>query len=131
VLSTAFRHAVHVKYRAISDDQGGLFAQSSRTRLKQWAAAVLKGIQGGESVMRLACCGGLLLGLQDLKGKVVLGDGGVWSRAADEVVVALAEVMDSHAHAQVPGAWENEFYSVKMDGKCSGTEYAIITDYML
>lgn len=108
-LTNAFRHAVHIKHKALADDPGGLFTRGLRTRLRAWAAAVLTGVQRGDPVARLACCGGLLLGIQDFEARLSLGRGGVRGKVEDEVVVALAEVMDVYVNRQGAGEWEKEF----------------------
>jgi hypothetical protein len=102
-LSTSFRHAVHIKYSALKHSTG-LLSPSVKSQLKEWATASLKGLQGGHPIMRLACAGGLLIGLDQVE---ITNDG--WRKVAeDEIVVALAEIMDIF-NAQSPGGWEKEF----------------------
>ena len=108
-LSTAFRHAVYLKSNLLHDEHGlGLFTPSVKVQLQEWIWSVLKGFEGGMAVLRLACAGGLLLGLGDLQvqGKVQSGTGR--DHVEDEVVVALAEVMEMYE----PGGgadWETAF----------------------
>ncbi|KAJ7505504.1 hypothetical protein B0H11DRAFT_1796324 [Mycena galericulata] len=113
-LFTAFRHATHLKHRDSKDvvDKQSLitsaFARSPKARVKQWASAVLKGIKGGQPILRLACCGGLLAGLEDLK----LAENLEISRSQleDEVVISVAESMDMYSRTASPAsAWEAEF----------------------
>lgn len=59
------------------------------------------------------------MGLEDLKEQVKMdlptenGRG----KVEDEVVVALAEVMDTYAYIQSPGIWENEFQPATEPGE--------------
>lgn len=122
--STAFRHATHLKYRALVDAAKArsrfrtVLGRSMEAVIGQWVSDILKGIQGGHPVLRLSACTGLLLGLEDLK----VGEKGEGVDVAnarpgleDETVVALAEVMDSYASTvssgSTPGVeeWEREF----------------------
>jgi hypothetical protein len=122
-LSNAFRHSTHIKFRAITSPPSSrlraLFVRSLGPRVRQWVGAVMGGVQGGQPVMRLACCSGLLMGLEDLRVAEKLevgGRGGV----EEEVVVALAEVMDTYAYSYGYGRpshgveeWEEEFQPMK------------------
>lgn len=67
------------------------------------------------SVVRLACAGGLLLGLKDLKAHIGLisGQGAV----EDEVVVAFAEVMETYKPRQEGSGWEKEFQPATEQGE--------------
>ncbi|KAJ7069965.1 hypothetical protein C8F01DRAFT_1114777 [Mycena amicta] len=110
-LFTAFRHATHIRFREAQkiDEKRSFvdaaFARALRTRIALWANAVLKGIKGGQPLLRLACCGGLLAGLEDLESAEQL----VVSRSQieDEAVVSVAEVMDMYSGS--PSTWETEF----------------------
>jgi hypothetical protein len=123
-LSTAFRHAVHLKYRTSVESHnkrstmGSLFGRPLCTALGQWVTDVLKGLQGGHAVLRLASSTGLLLGVEDL---MVAGSGkGIYldnarSAVEDEILVAVAEVMDAYAYGFGSSSsngieeWEKEF----------------------
>ena len=127
-LCTAFRHAIHLKYRALVESHkhrstiGSLFGRTLRTALGQWVTEVLKGLQGGHAVLRLASCTGLLLGIEDLKvGEsddnmkgIDLGNAARFA-VEDEIVVAVAEVMDTYASGFGSSSsngieeWEKEF----------------------
>ncbi|KAJ7645555.1 hypothetical protein DFH06DRAFT_1333196 [Mycena polygramma] len=116
-LFTAFRHAAHLKYRDCKDAEksqsvvGAVFSRGTAGRVKQWAGAVLKGIRGGQPILRLACCGGLLAGLEDLKNAEQLQLGR--SQLEDEVVISVAESMDVYSHvASTAAGWEAEFQPV-------------------
>ncbi|TFK68447.1 hypothetical protein BDN72DRAFT_681562 [Pluteus cervinus] len=112
-LSTAFRHAVHLRFRVLTD--GKQHAQSSvffrvslRTELKQWVQAVVQGLQGGNPAIRTASCSGLLLGFEDLKAEFALELD--CSVVDDELLVGLASVLDSYPPDR-PGdtnPWERE-----------------------
>jgi len=104
VLNTAFRYATHLKYNVDRDAPGYFFSRSLGVGLEAWVSAVLAGIHGGGPVVKLACCGGILVGMDDLK---TFGSASIRGNLEAEVVVALAEVMDTFQ--QLPGAWEKEF----------------------
>ncbi|KAJ7075880.1 hypothetical protein B0H15DRAFT_612967 [Mycena belliarum] len=114
-LFTAFRHATHLKFRdskkAGQSALSSMFAMSPRARMKHWAAAVAKGIKGGKPILRLACYGGLLAGLEDLK--IAKNLEIERSKLEDELVIALAECMDTYSHsASTSSGWETEFQPV-------------------
>lgn len=124
-LCTAFRHAIHLKYRASVESHKNrstvrsVFGRTLRTTLGQWVAEVLKGLQGGHAVLRLASCTGLLLGVEDVKvgGSDIEGIdlGNARFAVEDEIVVAVAEVMDAYAYGFGSSSsndieeWEKEF----------------------
>jgi hypothetical protein len=101
----AFRHAMHL-LRQQRYNEGG----TNRVNLSRWTGDVIKGIQGGHPILRLAACGGILLGVEDLNhdadknGKRPIK---VSRKLVEsETVVALAEVLDSTI---VHTEWEDEF----------------------
>ena len=110
-LATAFRHAVHIKYDLITKaaDESSLakaiFTRGTRTLLGQWVADLLKGLHGGQPIMRLACSTGVLMGIHDFeKLRAYKGP------AENEVVLSLAEVMDQFRSFQASSSdWEKEF----------------------
>jgi len=120
--ATAFRHATHLKYRALVKAEkerskvSVLLGRSMAGVMGQWVKDVLRGVYGGHPVLRIAACSGLLLGVEDLKvgdkdGNLNIGS---WRSAVeDETVVALAEVMDTYAGSSpsLNGVeeWEKEF----------------------
>ena len=118
-LSTAFRHATHLKFRALRDANksrsgfSSLFRKTLNGAVGQWVTDVVKGVQGGHPVLRLACCSGLLLGVEDLKQSDHLEVGRCGLE--NETVVSLAEVMDTYAFGVTSGTptgveeWEREF----------------------
>ncbi|KAF8073411.1 hypothetical protein FPV67DRAFT_1477676 [Lyophyllum atratum] len=108
-LVTAFRHAVQLKYQALvkNAEEGwslsrAVFSKGVEGGVREWVRDVLRGLQGGRAVIRLACCVGLLLGLNGLQN--INADKG---RVEDEVIIALAEVMDDYSIDT--GDWEKEF----------------------
>lgn len=109
-LVNAFRHAVHLKRKALAKDSEegwsfskAIFSKSVEAGVREWVRGVLRGLQGGQAVIRLACCVGLLLGVKQL------GETGVsFAQVEDEVVIALAEVVDDYS-IEV-GEWEKEFW---------------------
>ena len=124
-LCTAFRHAIHLKYRASVESHKNrsmmrsVFGRTLRAALGQWVTEVLKGLQGGHTVLRLASCTGLLLGIEDVKvgGSDMKGIdlGNARFAVSDEIVVAVAEVMDAYAYGFGSSSsndieeWEKEF----------------------
>ncbi|KAF7980482.1 hypothetical protein HWV62_37968 [Athelia sp. TMB] len=126
-LSTAFRHAVHLKANLLHDEHGlGLFTPSVKVQLQDWVWSVLKGFEGGMAVLRLACAGGLLLGLGDLQVQRKVKSGTGRDHVEDEVVVALAEVMEMYE----PGGgadWETAFQPAVEQGQVGGLHLAMIS----
>lgn len=110
-LSTAVRHATHLKYTALKDEQRGLFSRGLRARLCEWGSAVLQGVYGGLAILRLACCTGLLLGLHGLDASVQ--SGGLKGQIEDEIIVAIAEVGDAYSSR----GWEKEFQPATEHGE--------------
>jgi hypothetical protein len=124
-LCTAFRHAIHLKYRALVKSHEkrsttvSLFGRTLRTALSHWVTAVLKGLQGGHAVLRLASSTGILLGVEDIKigGSDTKGIdlGNARSAIENEILVAVAEVMDVYACGVDSSSsngieeWEKEF----------------------
>jgi hypothetical protein len=97
-----------------------------KSQLKEWATASLKGLQGGHPIMRLACAGGLLIGLDEVE---ITNYG--WRKVAeDEIVVALAEIMDIF-NAQSPGGWEKEFQPETETGEGALTVLSYCTQYLI
>jgi hypothetical protein len=125
----AFRHAVHYKVHALGQGPANSSAPTSspssrgtltsvfslplESKLSTWTWDILSGLQGGPSVVRFACLGGLLTGLEDLErqkasrkaGHMTDTDGGreivtvrrrTRGKVEEEVIVALAEVMEAY-----------------------------------
>ncbi|KAF9447297.1 hypothetical protein P691DRAFT_802622 [Macrolepiota fuliginosa MF-IS2] len=136
-LLTAFRHSVHLKCRVLVEDSkarsriGNLFSKSLTAALGQWVDDVVKGIQGGQSVLRLSCLSGLLLGIHDLELEAKnrtssphpltshsIQLGSARGPVEDELIVAVAEVMDTYSYALLSGSsgeWEKEFHPAEQD----------------
>ncbi|KXN93401.1 hypothetical protein AN958_00325 [Leucoagaricus sp. SymC.cos] len=127
-LLTAFRHATHLRYRKQRDDfknrsrLGNIFSKSLAAALGQWVDDVVKGIQGGHPVLRLSSLSGLFLGIHDLEaeakrqanetGSQPLHLGGSRNIVEDELIVAVAEIMDTYSYGFTEGSsedWEREF----------------------
>ncbi len=106
-ISTAFRHAVHLKVKLLKDEQSTLFSRGLTGRTREWVRDVLRGLQGGNALLRLACTGGMLLGLNDLEREFFAPDTYMRRRVEEEIVVSLAEVMDMYCFAA--SGWEKEF----------------------
>ncbi|KIM89224.1 hypothetical protein PILCRDRAFT_768547 [Piloderma croceum F 1598] len=133
-IKITFRHAVHLKHKSLIDDHPGnvlgtLFSRGVKVRLRDWVRDVLKGLEGGVGVLRLACAGGVLTGLGDLEGvgKLKAGSGEAGrGRVEDEVVVALADVMELYESAAHGGGWEKEFQPVTGQGDVEALSLALI-----
>ncbi|VDC04494.1 unnamed protein product [Peniophora sp. CBMAI 1063] len=111
VLHTALRGAVHLKWKALQDESNSLLSlgPSKRVQMDAWARSVVGGFTGAQSVVRLVGAGGVLLGLEDLKKDIGSGNGrrSARGKAEDEVVIALAEVME--LYGRKGDSWESEF----------------------
>lgn len=107
-LSAAFERATLARFAQLQNEGASVFTRSVRTRLNAWARDVLEGIRAASPAVKLACAGGLLTGVdgvQRARGGVSVSARG---KAEDEVLVALAEVLDVHAR-RPGGGWEVEF----------------------
>ncbi|KAE9405702.1 hypothetical protein BT96DRAFT_915910 [Gymnopus androsaceus JB14] len=100
-LSASFRHALHLKLTLLSAPNFSLFERSISTRLTQWTNALLKGLQGGNPLLRLAAAAGVLLAFEDIRSQAN-------NPFEDQVVIAFAEVMEQE------GQWESEFQSTAL-----------------
>jgi hypothetical protein len=119
--STAFRHALHVKVKLFQEEEktaNPIFLRSLSARVNGWVRSVMKGVQGGQAMMRVVCHGGLLAGLEDFKAELKIREGGrLRGRIEDEVVLALAEVMDLYSVSRGSADWENEFHRDTDEGE--------------
>ncbi|KAJ3996292.1 hypothetical protein F5050DRAFT_1692897 [Lentinula boryana] len=122
VLSNSFRHALHLKFTLVSGPRLSFLEGSISTRLTEWTKSLMKGLQGGNSLLRLAAAGGVLQGLQDLQTQAKANSGtgmnsshtasenpvsdAIRAKVEDEVVIAFAEVIDQEG---VGREWESEF----------------------
>ncbi|KAF9649000.1 hypothetical protein BDM02DRAFT_3095428 [Thelephora ganbajun] len=140
MLLKAFRHAVHYKVHALmgKPDPANPSASTSESKLSIWTRDILNGLEGGQSLVRFACLGGLLMGLEDLERQKAARKAGNMAdtdekrevdetvavgrrtrgKVEEEVIVALAEVMETHplpssnksANDSGPRSdWESEF----------------------
>jgi hypothetical protein len=123
ILSTASRHAVHFKYHLLKANQGGLFQKGMVASLGDWTRGVIAGLKGGPAIMRLTIAGGLLMGLEDISKHVRIGDVRWRRRAQDEVVLAVAEIMD--LYSPTADGWEKEFRAETEKGEGEATYLAI------
>ncbi|EIW81326.1 hypothetical protein CONPUDRAFT_144146 [Coniophora puteana RWD-64-598 SS2] len=105
-LTTALRHAVHLKFKALDAEPSTLFTPGVGTRLRRWATAIIRGFEGGHAIVRLACCSGLLLGLEDVHKRLPPKQRDVKARAEDELVMIVADVIDVFYSAD---PWGREF----------------------
>jgi hypothetical protein len=117
----AFRASVHMKVKEISKEGGeGWFARrTERAALGEWVSSILEGLvqatSASEGVVRLAIVGGVLQGLNDIKEEIEVD--GVRGKVEDQVLVCVAELMDSMLGDDAQIKWENEFKVDSRDGK--------------
>ncbi|KAJ3862354.1 hypothetical protein EV359DRAFT_45356 [Lentinula novae-zelandiae] len=111
-LSNSFRHAFHLKFTLLSGPRFSFFERSISAHLAQWTKELIKGLQGGNPLLRLAAASGILLGLEDLRTQAKANSHDVDSNSMeDEVVIAFAEVMDQEG---VGREWESEFQQIAL-----------------
>ncbi|EPS96517.1 hypothetical protein FOMPIDRAFT_1062184 [Fomitopsis schrenkii] len=116
-LCTAHRHAVQLKVKLLDEEKGGIFSRGLHARMKEWLKGVLEGFRGGHAVLKLACLGGILLGFEDLESELHLGNGGVRGIVEDEIVLVLAEVLDTYSYVPYSTDWAKDFKSESEDGE--------------
>jgi hypothetical protein len=107
-LVSVFKHAVNAKHHALKKSHEErwtisktIFSRTVQSGVDAWIVEVVEGFQGGRAVLKLSCLVGLLLGLKDLEH--------AQGYVEDEIVVALAEVIDAHTRAVKASDWEKEF----------------------
>ncbi|KAL0069888.1 hypothetical protein AAF712_003158 [Marasmius tenuissimus] len=143
-LQVAFRHAVHLKYALLDKPKTWsttIFTRSSKYQMNLWVSDLLKGLQGGHAVMRLAAGNGIMLGLEDVKnGKDM--DLAIRGKVEDEVIIAFAEAMDLYKYevgegsadinASTPVAeWEREFQKYDPNADSAITLCIVLTCHSL
>lgn len=107
--ASAFRHALQRKYDDLKTTPRGFFSGSPARNLDDWVKAVLRGLENGDAVLRLAIAGGLLLGLENIKSPSLQR---ARHTVEEELVIAFAECMN--AKSSLPQSaddqgWEKEF----------------------
>lgn len=109
-LVTAFRHAVHLRLKALEDEEKTIFTRGIRPRMAEWVRGLVKGFKGGQALIRFVSAGGILLGLDDLVKKLGAdpGSGSVRAKTEDELIIALTEILELYG-APKDSAWEKEF----------------------
>ena len=112
-LSTSFRHAVHAKLNLLKQESTSLFSLSLNARLENWSTSLLKGFEGGHAITRLACCSGLLLGLEDILPKLPVKRQHVKSSVEDELILAFADVIDLFISSD---SWGKQFQPIAEGG---------------
>ncbi|KIK94745.1 hypothetical protein PAXRUDRAFT_142236 [Paxillus rubicundulus Ve08.2h10] len=127
-LSASFRHAVHAKLRTLQEEPSGIFSPSLNARLNSWSTSLLGGLEGGHAITRLACCSGLLLGLEDILAKLPAKHGGLKASVEDEMILAFAEVIDLFFSSD---SWGKEFQPVMEKGEDALTLPLIISSHAL
>lgn len=126
-LVTAFRHAVHLRLKALQDEETTLFTRGIRPRMAEWVRSLVKGFKGGQAVIRFVSAGGILLGLGDLKEKLGAdpGSGSVRAKTEDELIVALTEIMELYG-APKDSAWEKEFQPDTEHGELDALSLSLV-----
>ncbi|KLO17280.1 hypothetical protein SCHPADRAFT_994449 [Schizopora paradoxa] len=107
-LASAFRSAVHLKHEILEKESRGLFGGTLSGHLSEWTLNVLSGLENGDSIMKMAVCGGVLMGLNDLQSKVVVRSR---CKVEESLVLNFSEVLEDASAQPInsDGAWENEF----------------------
>lgn len=117
-LSSVLRHAVHLRVSVLKEDatrtsSGLLFSRDPSAKaaagLGRWCRDVWEGFAGSAPLVRLACAAGLLLGLEDWEGELRMKEreARMRAKAEEEVVLALAEIVDAYAPDAV--GWGADF----------------------
>ncbi|KAG9315619.1 hypothetical protein JVU11DRAFT_3261 [Chiua virens] len=127
-LSTSFRHAAHAKLTLLKQESSGLFSPSLNTRLANWSTSLLKGFEGGHAVTRLACCSGLLMGLEDILPRLPAKQPDVKFSVEDELVLAFADVIDLFTSSD---SWGKQFLPIAEGGEDALTLPLIISSQAL
>ncbi|KIJ59494.1 hypothetical protein HYDPIDRAFT_118489 [Hydnomerulius pinastri MD-312] len=127
-LSTSFRHAVHAKLRVLKEEPSGVFSPSLNARLNNWSTSLLKGLEGGHAITRLACCSGLLLGLEDVLSRLPAKHRDVKASVEDELILAFADVIDLFTSSD---SWGQEFQPVTEGGEDALTLPLIVSSQAL
>ncbi|KAK2464158.1 hypothetical protein APHAL10511_003615, partial [Amanita phalloides] len=115
-LAAAFRRALHLKLQAfekVVESQSAvasLFVRDTQSAIARWTIDVVKGLQGGQPITRLACLTGLVLGVEDIiRGKReqgrIFNAGRGRNMVENELVIAVAEIVDSYG-VEPESDWE-------------------------
>lgn len=123
-LKTSFRHAVHTKLHLLKDAPTSLFLPTLNAQLNTWLVAVLRGLEGGHAITRLACCSGLLLGVEDVLNRLPSKQRVVESPVQDEIVLAFADVIDLFTSSD---SWGKEFRPETEAGEEDALTLSLIT----
>ncbi|KAF9219266.1 hypothetical protein BS17DRAFT_789773 [Gyrodon lividus] len=127
-LSNSFRHAVHTKLRIIQEEPSSIFYPSLNARLNSWSASLLEGLEGGHAITRLACCSGLLMGLEDILPRLPAKQRDVKASVEDELILAFAGVIDLFTSSD---SWGKEFQPVTEKGENALTLPLIVSSQAL
>lgn len=126
-ICTAFRYAVHIKMNLLEEEDktsSTIFLRNLNARLGGWVRGVMKGLQGGQAMMRVASSAGLLMGLEDFESKLKIREGRLRGSVEDEVVLSLAEVMDLYSSLRDSSDWELEFHpDTEGEGELIGFQF--------
>lgn len=107
-VGSAFRSAVHLKYEMLKKESRGLFGGTVSSLLSDWTRNVLSGLENGDSIMKMAVCGGTLMGLNDIQSKVAVKSR---HKVEESLVLNFSEVLEEASAQPInsDGAWEKEF----------------------
>ena len=100
---------MHLKFQLSRKESRGLFGGSISKHLSDWLQSVLEGLDGGEPLLKLAVCGGLLSALNDIKSEVSVKVAG---KLEEELVLSFSVVLGEASAQSINGdddAWEREF----------------------
>ncbi len=99
---------MHLKYELLKKETRGRFGGTTSGHLSDWTRDVLSGLENGDSIMKMAVCGGTLMGLNDIQSKVVVKSR---RKVEEALVLSFSEVLEEASAQPInsDGAWENEF----------------------
>ncbi|KAI9058201.1 hypothetical protein FKP32DRAFT_1581696 [Trametes sanguinea] len=111
-LALAFRHAFHLRVGFLDENSTARPRRLSSTQISQlakWTEQVRAGFAGSQAIVRLASASGLLLGVEDWENDLQFRkkQGRTIAKVEEEVVIALAEVLDEYA--KEGSGWEKDF----------------------
>ncbi|OSD07371.1 hypothetical protein PYCCODRAFT_1430626 [Trametes coccinea BRFM310] len=111
-LALAFRHAFHLRVGFLDEKstaRPGRLSAAQISKLARWTEHIRAGFTGSHAIVRLASASGLLLGMEDWESDLQFKkkQGRVAAEVEEEVVIALAEILDEYA--KEGSGWEKDF----------------------
>ena len=106
--TSAFRRAIRAKHDALETRPISIFL-SKRSDFNAWLVGILKGLDNGNTLLRLAISGGLLLEMTEY---IPNAHHQKKALIEEEVIASLAEILDSADNSDAKVAWEKTFNSL-------------------